>query len=195
MLPPPTASDDALADPAVQVADQLGVGLGQLAERAVQEGDAGDVGRAADCVSSAGSKPSWVSSDSSASTQLRLRVRRPASLAPRRARSRSASAAVGTDALGQRGEQAGEQRVRGGSKPRPGAPAASEVDVLRPADGAAVHGLDVDEAGLAQALEVQAHGVGVQAEAVGELLGASRPRSSRASSSIHRRSASRRRAP
>ena len=33
--------DDALAQPAVEVAHELGVGLGQLPERAVQELDAG----------------------------------------------------------------------------------------------------------------------------------------------------------
>ena len=41
--------------------------------------------------------------------------------------------------------------------------------MLGPADGAAVDGLDVDQARLAEALEVEAHGVGVEAEAVGEL--------------------------
>ena len=46
--------------------------------------------------------------------------------------------------------------------------------MLGPADGAAVHRLDVDQAGLAEPLEVEAHGVGVQAEAVGELLGRER---------------------
>ena len=41
--------------------------------------------------------------------------------------------------------------------------------MLRAPDRAAVHRLDVDQAGLAHALEVQAHGVGVEAEPLGEL--------------------------
>jgi hypothetical protein len=51
-----------------------------------------------------------------------------------------------------------------------------EVEVLRPADGAAVDGLDVDQARLAEPLEVQANGVGVEAETVGEVLGRQRLR-------------------
>jgi hypothetical protein len=43
--------------------------------------------------------------------------------------------------------------------------------VLGPSDRAAVDGLDIDEAGIAQPVEVQAHRVGVQPEAVGEILG------------------------
>ena len=43
--------------------------------------------------------------------------------------------------------------------------------MLGPPDGAAVHGLDVDQAGLAEPLEVQADGVGVEPEALGEVLG------------------------
>ena len=46
--------------------------------------------------------------------------------------------------------------------------------MLGPPDRAAVHGLDVDQAGLAQPLEVQPHGVGVEAEALGEVLGRQR---------------------
>ena len=41
--------------------------------------------------------------------------------------------------------------------------------MLRTPDGAAMHRLDLDETGLAHALEVHAHGVGVQAETFGEL--------------------------
>ena len=63
----------------------------------------------------------------------------------------------------------GEQRVAGRVETETGRARRQRVDVLGPADGAPVHGLDVDEAGFAQPLEVQPHGVGVQAEAVGEL--------------------------
>ena len=45
MLPPPTDGDDSLADAAVQVADELRVGLGQLPEGAVQERDVGAAAR------------------------------------------------------------------------------------------------------------------------------------------------------
>ena len=43
--------------------------------------------------------------------------------------------------------------------------------MLGPTDRAAVHRLDVDEAGLAEPVEVEAHGVGVEPEALGEVLG------------------------
>ena len=41
--------------------------------------------------------------------------------------------------------------------------------MLRAPDRAPVDRFDVDQAGLAQAFEMQAHGVGVDAEPVGEL--------------------------
>ena len=78
--------------------------------------------------------------------------------------------AVGADPLGERGEQSGQQRVARRVETEPGRAGRERVDVGGPADGAAVHRLDVDEAGLAQAVEVQADGVGVQAERVGELV-------------------------
>ena len=43
--------------------------------------------------------------------------------------------------------------------------------MLGPPDRAPVHRLDVDQAGLAQPLEVEADGVGVEAEPLGEVLG------------------------
>ena len=49
--------------------------------------------------------------------------------------------------------------------------------MLRTPDGAAVHGLDVDDADLTEALEMEAHGVRVHAEAVGEILGGQRAES------------------
>jgi hypothetical protein len=48
------------------------------------------------------------------------------------------------------------------------------VEVLGPADGAAVHRLGLHEPRLAEPVEVEPHGVGVQAQAVGELLGRER---------------------
>ena len=143
--------------------------------------------------SSAGSNPSLASSASSALRQLRDRVRWPASRAPDPA-GLGGVVGVGADPLGQRGEQAGEQRVRRRVEPEPGRTGAQEVEVLGPADGAAVDGLDVDQADLAQPLEVQAHGVGVDAEALGEVR---RPRARRSSGPAPRtsRSGSRRRGP
>ncbi len=41
--------------------------------------------------------------------------------------------------------------------------------MLRPPDGAAVDGLDVDQTDLAEPLEVEPHGVGVDAEPLGEI--------------------------
>ena len=164
-LPPPTVVDDAFADAAVQVADQLGVRLGQLPERAVQERD---VETSPPSVSVAGSKPSR---SISAVERLRARPRAGAAAgfdAPRPP-DRGGFVAVGADALGERGEQTGEQRVAGRVEAEAGRAGRERVDVLRAADGAAVDGLDLDETGLAQALEVQADGVGVEAEPVGEL--------------------------
>ena len=46
--------------------------------------------------------------------------------------------------------------------------------MLGPTDGAPVDGFDVDQAGLAEAVEVEAHGVGVDAERLGEVLGRQR---------------------
>ena len=46
--------------------------------------------------------------------------------------------------------------------------------MLRAPDGAPVDRLGVDEAGLAEAIEVEPHGVGVDAERVGEVLGRQR---------------------
>ena len=45
---------------------------------------------------------------------------------------------------------------------------------MRTADRAAMHRLDVDQAGLAQPLEMEPHGVRVQAEPLGEVLGGQR---------------------
>ena len=86
---------------------------------------------------------------------------------------------IGADALGERGQQAGEQRVGRRVEAEAGRAGGEEVAVLRTTDGAAVDGLDVDQSDLAQAVEVQADGVRVQPEAVGELLGRRAARSPR----------------
>ena len=96
-------------------------------------------------------------------------MRRPAS-APHTRPVSAASSGVGADALRERGEQAGEQRVRGRVETERGRARREEIEVLGPPDGAAVHRLDVDEAGLPEALEVEAHGVGVEPEPLGEIL-------------------------
>ena len=108
LLPPPTASTTPSRRCRGAVAHQLGIGLGQLPERAVQEGDVGlpSARRSRPRARSrAGSAP-----HSSALTQLRERVRRPAS-APQPRPVSVGVVAVGADALGQRGEQPGEQGV------------------------------------------------------------------------------------
>ena len=85
-----------------------------------------------------------------------------------------AAVASAPDGLGERGEQAGEEHVRGRVEPEAGRTGRERVAVLRTADGAAVDDLDVDEARVLQPLEVQPHGVGVQVERVGEVAGAAR---------------------
>ena len=98
------------------------------------------------------------------------RVRRPASAPQTRPVSAASSASAPTRSASAASSPA-SSACAGGSKPRPGRAGGEEVEVLGPADGAAVDGLDVDQAGLAQPLEVQPDGVGVQAEALGEVLG------------------------
>ena len=169
----------------MQVADQLGVGLGELPERAVQEVDAGACRRGAVGDSSAGSKPSLVElglERAEAAARLGCAGRRRL---PQTRPVVGGVGGVGADALGQRGEQPGEQRVRGRVEAEPGRAGGEEVEVLGPADGAAVDGLDVDEAGLAEALEVEAHGVGVQPEARRRGPGPTAAAVERASSSVH----------
>jgi hypothetical protein len=76
--------------------------------------------------------------------------------------------------LRERGEEAGEQGMGRRVEAEPGGAGGEEVEVLRAADGAAVHRFDVDQSGIAEAVEVEPHGVRVQPEAVGEVLGGHR---------------------
>ena len=78
---------------------------------------------------------------------------------------------VGPQPLGHRREQPGEQRVGRRVEPEPGCTRCEEVAVLRSSDRPAVDGFGLDEPGVAEALEVQADGVRVQAERIGEFLG------------------------
>ncbi len=101
---------------------------------------------------------------------------------------------VGTDPFGQHGQHPSQKCVARRVETEAGRARRQGVDVLGPADRAAVHGLDVDEAGFAQALEVEPDGVGVQAEAFGELGRGERRRWSLRAPDTWR-SASRRRVP
>ena len=82
---------------------------------------------------------------------------------------------VGTDPLGERGEQRGEQGMGRRIEADTRSPVGQEVEVLRTPDRAAVDGFDVDDADLAQAFEMEAHGVGVDAQLIGEILCRQRP--------------------
>ena len=77
---------------------------------------------------------------------------------------------IGADSLGQRCEQAGKQRVRRRIEAETWRSGGKEVEVLGASDGSAMHSLDIDEIDVAQALEMQPYGVGVDAEAVGKVL-------------------------
>ena len=112
--------------------------------------------------------PAWSSSASSAPRQLRARVRVPASVPQTRpvAAASSASAPIRS---AMRREQPGEQGVGGRVEPEARCTGAEEIEVLGPPDGPAVDGLDVDQADLAQAFQVQTHGVGVDAESFRQL--------------------------
>ena len=166
----------------MQVADQLRVGLGELPERAVQEFDAGRRRCAPELRLEGGLEAELA----------QLRFQRPhAAPAPGAPTGVAAPVAadlggvdgVGTDVLGQRREQPGEQRVRGGVEAEPGSAGGKEVEVLGPTDSAPVDRLDVDETSLAEPLEVEPHGVRVQIRGASARSCADRRRVDRASSS------------
>jgi hypothetical protein len=77
---------------------------------------------------------------------------------------------AGPDPLGQRAEQTGQHGVGIGVVAHGRRTGREEVEVLRATDGAAVHGFDVDEARLAEPVEVEPDGVGVDAERLGKIL-------------------------
>ena len=77
---------------------------------------------------------------------------------------------VGADALGERGQQPGEQGVRRRVEPEGGRARGEEVEVLGTPDRATAHRLDIDQARFAEPLEVEADGVRVEREPLGEIL-------------------------
>ena len=164
---PADGVDDAFAQPAVQVADQLGVGLGQLPERTVEELDAG------------GAAVGAIGFQRGLEAELgELGLQRPEAAAGPGAGARLGApdptggggvVGVGADPLRHRREQPGQEGVGRRVEPEPGRARAQEVEVLRPAHGAAVDRLDVDQPRLAEPLEVEAHRVGVDPQALGEV--------------------------
>src|SRR6266545_2087881 len=129
--------DHALAQATVQVADQLGVRLGELAERAMEELDAGGA-----LVLAVGGVGCGLEAELS-----ELVVERPQAAAGAGALAGFGAPCVtgvggvlgiGTDAFGEGGEQAGEQRVRRGVETEPGRAVGEEVQVLGTPDSGAV---------------------------------------------------------
>src|SRR3989440_1604173 len=160
--------DDALAQPAVEIADELGVGLGQLPERAVQELDAGRA-----LVLAVGGVGRGLEAELG-----ELVVERPhaaagagalAGLGAPGVAGIGSVVGIGADPLGEARQQTGEQRVRRGYEAEAGRAVGEEIEMLGATDGAAMDGLGLDQARVAQAIEVQAHGVGVEPEPIGEL--------------------------
>src|SRR3954447_6999683 len=135
---PAHGSDHALADPAVEVAHELGIGLGELAERAMEELDAdralgravppADRGPQAEPVELVGERSDATPGPSAAGE---LGAPLLADLG-RILRARA-------DVLGQGAEQAGEQRVRGRVEPERRCARREGVEVLGPADRPAAH--------------------------------------------------------
>ncbi len=118
---PADGVDHALAQPAVEVADELGVRLGQLAERAVEELDAGGVAGAVGF--QRGLEPELGELALERAEAAARPGASPGVGAPDPA-GRGRVAGVGTHPLGQRGEQPREQGVRRRVEARgPGAPA------------------------------------------------------------------------
>src|SRR5260370_33477562 len=146
--------DDALAQPAVQIADELGVRLGELPERAVQELDAGRA-----LVLAVGGVGRGLEAELGG-----LVVERPAAAARAGALAGVGAPGVarvggvvgiGADPLGEAREQTGEQRVRRGVEAETRRAAGEEVEMLRAADGPAIDAFRFDQTRLTQATEVQ----------------------------------------
>ena len=157
--------DDARANPTVEVADELRVRLGQLAERTVEKRHVDPVTGEV-LVLRVEPQPVHLAREG---LDTRSRPSAPARLFPPRVAGGRRVVGVGADPLGERGEEAGEQRVAGRVETETGRARCEGIDVLGTPDRAAVHGLDLDEAGFAQSLEVETHRVGVDAETVGQL--------------------------
>ena len=159
--------DHAFAQTPMEVAHQLGVGLGQFAERTVEEFDAGRT-----AVGAVGLERGFEAQLGELGLE-RTQAAAGAGAGPRLGAPDPTGGGgvvgIGADPLGHRREQAGEESVGGRVESEAGSAGAQEVEVLGPADRPAVDRLDVDQADLAQALQVQAHGVGVDAEALCQL--------------------------
>ncbi len=167
---PTDRRDHAFAQASVQVAHQLGVGLGQLTERAVQEVDPGRSRLIAGPRRGLEPEPAELGVErGEAAAGAGAGCLCPAFASP-------CPPDVGgidclrTDALGERREQTGEEGVRRRVEADTGRVRGEEVLVLGPAHGAAADDLDVDEPGLAEPFEMEAHGVRVESEAVGKVL-------------------------
>src|SRR3954451_9835324 len=153
---PADLADDAFGDAAVEIAHELGIGLGQLPERAVRERHVGlDAGRLGAGLETEPAHLGAQRLHAGAGTRALPGFRAP--LAPDLGR----FLAVGADALRERRQQTGKKGVARRVDPEPGRARRQRIHVGRPADGAAVHGLDFHETGLAEAVEMEAHGVGV----------------------------------
>src|SRR5205807_6529939 len=122
----------ALSAGPMEVANQLGVRLGLLTERAVEE-----LGAARALVLPVGGVGRGLESGLRGLALVRPHaaagVRALAGLRTPRVAGVGGVVRIGADALGERGEQAGEQRVRGRVEPEPGRAVGEEVDVLRAA--------------------------------------------------------------
>ena len=105
--------DHALAEPAVQVADELRVRLGELAERAVQELDADRALGGAVAGLDARARSRAGRARGSSAREAAAGPGAAAGLGTPLLAGVGGVVGVGADALGERAEQPGEQRVRG----------------------------------------------------------------------------------
>ena len=161
---------------AVQVADQLRVGLGQLPERTMEELDSRDT-RTRCRIRHLTGRAGFQRRLEPELAQLRLE-RTHTALAARPAAGVGApftpdAGGVGrlrADVLGERSEQTGEQRVGRRVEAEARRSRGEEVQMLRASDGPAVYRFHVDQAGVPQAIQVEADRVGMKAEAIGEIL-------------------------
>src|SRR4051794_25780532 len=181
---PAHGSDDAFADAAVEVAHELGIRLGELSERAVEELDADRAlgGAVAGTDGRLEAEPvELVGEGGDAAPRARAASELGAPLLADLGGVLGARA----DVLGERAEQAGQQGVGGRVEPQRRCAGRERVEVLRAAHGPPVHRLGLDEPRLAQPVEVETHRVGMEAEAVGEVLGGQRLRR-RGELAVHR---------
>ena len=165
----PHTVDQTLDQPAVQVADQVRSPFGQLAERAVGEGHAGDavLGRHRRVEPKRGHaglhRGEAAAPGEGGGVGLALVTTRVAGLL-----------GPGAGRLGQREQHAGHHRERRRLEAEAGAVGRQRVAVLRPAGATPRVALDRQQADLAHALEVGPHRVRVQVEALGDVGGRQR---------------------